>query len=100
MFGGHVIQAERLNAWEDNHPCCMLNWVCIKACQNPFQATRYHYLIVEKGDITSVYISKQLETEEWEIWVYRNKNILLRVYNIHPESSMTEQGKQLLLRQL
>lgn len=62
---------------------------------NPFQATRYHSLIVEKETLPTC-LEVTAWTEEGEIMGLRHKEYPIEGVQYHPESIMTEQGKQLL----
>ena len=66
-----------------------------KNLKNPFQATRYHSLVIEKKSIPSV-----LEIDAWsedeEIMGIRHKNYKVYGVQFHPESILTEEGKKLI----
>jgi anthranilate synthase component 2 len=61
----------------------------------PFQATRYHSLIVRRDDLPGC-----LETTAWTadglIMGLRHRELPVQGVQFHPESIMTEAGKQLL----
>jgi len=62
---------------------------------NPFIATRYHSLIIENESIPdSLKIIAQ--TKEKEIMAIRHKEHLTWGVQFHPESILTQEGKQLL----
>ncbi len=62
---------------------------------NPFVATRYHSLIVERESLPD-----SLEISAWtdagEIMGLRHKKYLVEGVQFHPESILTKSGKQLL----
>ena len=61
---------------------------------NPFQATRYHSLIVEQGSLPP-----DLEVTAWAdglIMGVRHKSLPVDGIQFHPESILTPQGKDLL----
>lgn len=62
---------------------------------NPFQATRYHSLIVEKESLPACF-DVTAWTAEGEIMGIRHKEYPIEGVQYHPESIMTEQGKKLL----
>ncbi len=63
--------------------------------KNPFEATRYHSLIVERKSLPDC-LEITAETEEKEIMALRHKD--RRVYGVqfHPESILTGEGKKIL----
>lgn len=94
VFGGHVIQAERLMHGKTS-PVLHAEVGLHKGMPNPFQATRYHSLIVEKETLPAC-LEVTAWTEEGEIMGLRHKEYPIEGVQYHPESIMTEQGKQLL----
>ncbi len=67
---------------------------------NPLQVTRYHSLIVNKASLSDEFeITAWTETAQGEfdeIMAFRHKTLPLAGVQFHPESILTEQGKQLL----
>ena len=62
---------------------------------NPFTATRYHSLIVERKSLPRV-LHISAETRDGIIMGLRHRNFLIEGVQFHPESVLTESGKQLL----
>ena len=66
-----------------------------KGLPNPFEATRYHSLIIKKDTL-----SKDFKITAWtdkdEIMGIRHKNMLIEGVQFHPESILTKVGKDLL----
>jgi len=71
-----------------------------KGLNNPFQATRYHSLVIEQATLPDC-----LEITAWtenkdgsldEIMGVRHKTLLIEGVQFHPESILTEQGHELL----
>jgi anthranilate synthase component 2 len=62
---------------------------------NPFEATRYHSLIVEKTGLPDE-LQIIAVTSEGEIMGLRHKKHLVYGLQFHPESILCEQGKQIL----
>lgn len=66
-----------------------------KGIKNPFKATRYHSLAVDRNNL-----SKELEisakTKDGTIMGLRHKKYLIEGVQFHPESFLTEGGKKLL----
>lgn len=66
-----------------------------KGLPNPFTATRYHSLLVERETLPD-----RLEISAWtdkdEIMGLRHKEFIVEGVQFHPESILSEAGKQLL----
>ena len=66
-----------------------------KDIPNPFEATRYHSLIVQKATL-----SDDFEISAWtdkdEIMGIRHKRHIIEGIQFHPESILTKEGKNLL----
>jgi len=94
VFGGDVIRAERLMHGKTS-PVLHAEIGLHKGMPNPFEATRYHSLIVEKETLPACF-EVTAWTEEGEIMGIRHKDYPIEGVQYHPESIMTEQGKKLL----
>ncbi|ERI08743.1 aminodeoxychorismate/anthranilate synthase component II [Aneurinibacillus aneurinilyticus] len=94
VFGGNVIRAERLMHGKTSQ--VFHNGKGIFAgLPNPFRATRYHSLIVERESLPDC-LEITAETAEGEIMALRHRELPVEGVQFHPESIMTEHGKQLL----
>lgn len=62
---------------------------------NPFEATRYHSLVVEKKSLPDC-LEITAWTEDQEIMGVRHKTLAVEGVQFHPESILTVEGKQLL----
>lgn len=62
---------------------------------NPFEATRYHSLIIRKETLPDE-LEISAWTEEGEIMGVRHREYLLEGVQFHPESILTRAGKDLL----
>ena len=62
---------------------------------NPFEATRYHSLIVKKETLPAC-LEVSAETDEGEIMGIRHKEYKVEGVQFHPESILTTVGKDLL----
>ncbi|OMP68077.1 aminodeoxychorismate/anthranilate synthase component II [Domibacillus epiphyticus] len=93
-LGGDVIRAERLM-----HGKTSLVFhdgkTIFSELPNPFRATRYHSLIVKKETLPDCF-EVSAWTEEGEIMAIRHKELDVESVQFHPESIMTECGKELL----
>jgi anthranilate synthase/aminodeoxychorismate synthase-like glutamine amidotransferase len=61
----------------------------------PFQATRYHSLIVERASLPSC-LEVSAWTTEGEIMGLRHKELRVEGVQFHPESILTLEGKTIL----
>ncbi|KAA0560297.1 aminodeoxychorismate/anthranilate synthase component II [Bacillus sp. CH30_1T] len=95
VFGGEVVRAERLMHGKVS-PMIHDGKTVFKDMPNPFKATRYHSLIVKRETLPECF-DITAETKEGEIMAIRHKQLPIEGVQFHPESIMTEQGKQLLL---
>ena len=66
-----------------------------KGLPNPFTATRYHSLLVERQSLPEV-LEISAWTKDKEIMGLRHKQLKVEGVQFHPESILTQSGKQLL----
>ena len=62
---------------------------------NPFAATRYHSLVIERSSLPDC-LEITAETEEGEIMGVRHKQFPIWGVQFHPESILSENGRQIL----
>lgn len=94
VFGGKVIRAERLMHGKTS-PVIHDGKTIFKGIPSPYQATRYHSLIVEKESLPEC-LEISAWTEEGEIMGLRHQELAVEGVQFHPESIITDHGKQLL----
>lgn len=98
-FGGRIVHAKRIMhgklSMVHHHDRGVF-----RGLDNPFQATRYHSLVIERETLPEC-----LEMTAWtedergeieEIMGVRHKTLPIEGVQFHPESIMTEQGHDLL----
>ncbi|GKS58385.1 glutamine amidotransferase [Nitrospira sp.] len=93
-FGGEVVRAPRLMHGKTSmirHDGKTL----YRGLPNPFEATRYHSLIVNRDTLPSCF-EVTAETAEGEIMGIRHKTLGVEGVQFHPESILTMAGKDLL----
>jgi anthranilate synthase/aminodeoxychorismate synthase-like glutamine amidotransferase len=93
-FGGEVIRAERLMHGKTS----MVRHdgrTIFRHLPNPFEATRYHSLIVNRKTLPDCF-QISAETAEGEIMGMRHKTLGIEGVQFHPESILTTAGKELL----
>lgn len=94
VFGGKVLSARRLMHGKTSMIYHNGNGI-FKGITSPFEATRYHSLIVDRKSLPhSLKITAQ--TKDKEIMGLRHKDFEVWGVQFHPESILTEQGKKLL----
>jgi len=93
-FGGRIVRARRLMHGKTSK--IYHNGKDIfKGIPDPFQATRYHSLIVERKTLPSC-LEVTAETSTKEIMGKKNKKYPIWGVQFHPESILTEYGIKLL----
>ncbi|MBI3812834.1 MAG: aminodeoxychorismate/anthranilate synthase component II [Nitrospirae bacterium] len=93
-FGGEVVRAPRLMHGKTS----MIQHdgkTIFKLLPNPFEATRYHSLIVKRETLPPV-LKISAETLEGEIMGLRHLNYPVEGVQFHPESILTRVGMDLL----
>jgi anthranilate synthase component II len=93
-FGGEVVRADRLmhgKTSQIQHD----NKTIFRDLPNPFEATRYHSLIVKRATLPDCF-EVSAETAEGEIMGLRHKSLGVEGVQFHPESILTAAGKDLL----
>ena len=93
-FGGKIIRAPKLfhgKTSEIQHEGTGI----FRGLPNPFTATRYHSLIVERKSLPRE-LAITAETRDGIIMGMQHKSHRLVGVQFHPESVLTESGKQLL----
>lgn len=93
-FGGNVVRADRLMHGKTS-PIRHNAQELFAEIDNPFPATRYHSLIVERSTLPDC-LEVTAETEEGEIMGMRHKDLPIWGVQFHPESYATEHGIRLL----
>ena len=94
VFGGEVVRAERLMHGKTS-PILHDGKGVFAGLPSPFQATRYHSLIVRRDSVPEM-LEITAETAEKEIMGLRHKEYPIHGVQFHPESILTPEGKQLL----
>jgi anthranilate synthase/aminodeoxychorismate synthase-like glutamine amidotransferase len=62
---------------------------------NPFEATRYHSLLIERASVPDA-LEVTANTDEGEIMAVRHRTLPVEGVQFHPESFLTTAGKDLL----
>jgi len=95
VFGGKVIRAPRLMHGKTS-PIQHKGVGVFSGLPDPFEATRYHSLIVERESLPDC-LEITAETSEGEIMGLRHREFSVQGVQFHPESILTIHGRDLLL---
>jgi len=93
-FGGNVVRSSSLMHGKTS-PIHHDGKELFKNLPNPFQATRYHSLIVDRSTLPDC-METTAWTENGEIMGLRHKTLPVWGVQFHPESILTESGMDLL----
>jgi anthranilate synthase/aminodeoxychorismate synthase-like glutamine amidotransferase len=93
-YGGEVIRAPRLMHGKTSQ-ITHDGETIYRGLPNPFEATRYHSLIVNPANLPSCF-TVSAQTAEGEIMGLRHKTLGVEGVQFHPESILTTVGKDLL----
>lgn len=94
VYGAEVVRADRLMHGKIS-PILHLKSGVFVDLPSPFEATRYHSLIVQRDSVPDA-LTITAETKEGEIMGLRHKELPVYGVQFHPESILTQHGKQLL----
>lgn len=98
-FGGHVVKARRVMHGKTS-PIHHAGLGVFAGLESPFEATRYHSLVIERDSLP-----KCLEVTAWtvredgapdEIMGVRHRELAVQGVQFHPESILTRHGHDLL----
>lgn len=93
-FGGKIIKAKTLMHGKTS-PIHHINEGVFKGLANPYTATRYHSLALDKASLPDC-LEITAWTEDDEIMGIRHKTLAVEGVQFHPESVLTEYGHELL----
>ena len=93
-FGGDIVRADRLMHGKTS----MIHHTgsgIFEGIKNPFEATRYHSLIIRRDSVPSCF-EITAWTDEDEIMGIKHKELNIEGVQFHPESILTREGMTLL----
>ncbi len=93
-FGGVIVRADRLMHGKTS-PIHHDGRTIFAGLPQPFDATRYHSLVIERATLPDC-LEISAWTAEGEIMGVRHRNLPLEGIQFHPESILTLAGKDLL----
>jgi anthranilate synthase/aminodeoxychorismate synthase-like glutamine amidotransferase len=94
VYGGKVVRADRLMHGKTS-PIRHEGSGVFAGLPNPFEATRYHSLIVEKNSVPAC-LRITADTAEGEIMGLQHRDFPVHGVQFHPESILSREGKDLL----
>jgi anthranilate synthase/aminodeoxychorismate synthase-like glutamine amidotransferase len=95
VFGGRIVPAKRLMhgktsmIYHDGKDI-------FAGVKNPFEATRYHSLVVERESFPKMFLKITAETKDKEIMGLAHRSYPVYGVQFHPESILTGEGMKLL----
>jgi anthranilate synthase component 2 len=93
-FGGRIVRAKELMHGKTS----MIHHLDVgvfKGLPNPFRATRYHSLVIERESLPEC-LEITAWTDDGEIMGVRHKTLAVEGVQFHPESILTEHGHAML----
>ena len=93
-FGGNIIHAKQLMHGKTS-AIHHTNTSVFRGLPNPFTATRYHSLVIERDSLPDC-LEITAWTDDGEIMGVRHKTLAVEGVQFHPESILTEHGHDML----
>jgi anthranilate synthase component 2 len=93
-FGGKIVHARQVMHGKTSAIHHSASGV-FRNLPNPFQATRYHSLVIERASLPDC-LEITAWTDDGEIMGVRHKTLAVEGVQFHPESILTERGHALL----
>ncbi|MEA2687268.1 MAG: anthranilate synthase component [Actinomycetota bacterium] len=94
VFGGEVVRAPTIVHGKTSLVHHRGDGI-LAGLPQPFQATRYHSLVVDRQSMPAV-LEITAETEDGVVMALRHRELAVEGVQFHPESILTDAGKQLL----
>jgi len=93
-YGGAIVRAGRIMHGKTS-PILHTGEALFAGLSNPFDATRYHSLLIEPANLPDCLV-RTAWTAEGEIMGVRHREHFVEGIQFHPESILTVEGKRLL----
>ncbi|MDD4932473.1 MAG: aminodeoxychorismate/anthranilate synthase component II [Methylacidiphilaceae bacterium] len=94
VFGGRVVRASRLMHGKTS-PIFHGSQGIFAGIPSPFEATRYHSLLVERESLPEC-LMVTAESDQAEIMGLQHRTLPIHGVQFHPESILTREGKRIL----
>lgn len=95
VFGATIVRAKRIMHGKTSLIYHNKKGI-FKNIQYPFEATRYHSLLIKKGSVPRDVLEIIAKTKEYEIMGIKHKGHKTWGVQFHPESILTGEGKKIL----
>ncbi len=95
-FGGEIVRAKNLMHGKTSNIEVTLKDDIFKNLPNKFRVTRYHSLVVKKDTLPKNIIPTSYSLDDEEIMSLRVKDKPIYGVQFHPESIMSEYGKEII----
>lgn len=93
-YGGKIVNAKKLMHGKTSQ-IRHNNQGIFKGIKNPFEATRYHSLVIERKSMPKCF-EVTAQTSDGEVMGISHKDCLMWGVQFHPESILTTEGKNIL----
>ena len=94
-FGARIVKAQKIYHGKTSLIHHDGNTI-FSGLDNPFTATRYHSLVIDRKTLSGEFIISAESGEDHEIMAIRHKKLLIESVQFHPESILTADGKKIL----
>ena len=94
-YGGHIVQAGKLMHGKTSMILHDAEGLFVDI-PNPFQATRYHSLVVESSSLPECFHVTARSEDDGEIMAIAHEEYPVQGVQFHPESILTQYGHKLL----
>ena len=94
-FGARIVKAQKIYHGKTSLIHHDGNTI-FSGLENPFTATRYHSLVIDRKTLSGEFIISAESGEDHEIMAIRHKKLLIEGVQFHPESILTADGKKIL----
>ena len=94
-FGARIVKAQKIYHGKTSLIHHDGNTI-FSGLDNPFTATRYHSLVIDRKTLSGEFIISAESGEDHEIMAIRHKKLLIEGVQFHPESILTADGKKIL----
>jgi anthranilate synthase component 2 len=94
-YGGNIVRAKRIMHGKTSQ-IHHANQGVFAGLPSPFEATRYHSLVIERETLPDCLEVTAWTEEDDEIMGVRHKELAIEGVQFHPESILTQHGHQLL----
>ncbi len=94
-FGARIVKAQKIYHGKTSLIHHDGNTI-FSGLDNPFAATRYHSLVIDRKTLSGEFIISAESEEDHEIMAIRHKKLLIESVQFHPESILTADGKKIL----